>query len=83
MEVVVERCCGLDVHQKTVVACTLVGNLSTNQLKKVIKSFGTRTFELHELSSWLHNQTISTVMMESPGQYSVLSGTFWRRKDSN
>ena len=43
MEVVVERCCGLDVHQKTVVACTLVGNLSTNRPKKLIKTFGTRT----------------------------------------
>lgn len=69
MEVVVERCCGLDVHQKTVVACTLVGNLSTNRPKKLIKTFGTRTFELQELASWLHEQEISTVMMESTRQY--------------
>lgn len=69
MEVIVERCCGLDVHQKTVVACTLVGNLSTNRPKKVIQTFGTRTFELQELASWLHEQGITTVMMESTGQY--------------
>lgn len=69
MEVMVERCCGLDVHQKTVVACILVGNLSTNKPKKMSKTFGTRTFELNMLASWLKEQRITTVIMESTGQY--------------
>ena len=25
MQVIIERCCGLDVHQETVVACVLIG----------------------------------------------------------
>ena len=25
MEVIIERCCGPDVHQETVVACVLIG----------------------------------------------------------
>jgi len=25
MQAIIERCCGLDVHQETVVACVLVG----------------------------------------------------------
>lgn len=69
MEVMVERCCGLDVHQKTVVACTLVGNLSTNKPKKKFKTFGTRTFELNILALWLKEQRITTIIMESTGQY--------------
>jgi transposase len=26
MEAIIEKCCGLDVHQATVVACLLTGN---------------------------------------------------------
>lgn len=69
MDVMVKNCCGLDVHQKTVVACTLVGDLSTNRPKKKSKTFGTRTFELKELALWLKEQHITTVLMESTGQY--------------
>lgn len=69
MEVMVKNCCGLDVHQKTVVACTLVGTLSTNRPKKKSKTFGTRTFELKQLAAWLKEQHITTVLMESTGQY--------------
>lgn len=69
MEVMVERCCGLDVHQKTVVACTLVGTLTTSRPKKKTQTFGTRTFELKKLASWLSDQNITTVLMESTGQY--------------
>lgn len=46
MDVMIERCCGLDVHQKTVVACSLVGSFSTNRPKKQTKTFSMRTFEL-------------------------------------
>lgn len=69
MDVMVKNCCGLDVHQKTVVACTLVGKLSSNRPKKTSKTFGTRTFELKELALWLKEQQITTVLMESTGQY--------------
>jgi len=27
MQAIIERCCGLDVHQETVVACLLVGSV--------------------------------------------------------
>lgn len=69
MEVMLERRCGLNVHQETVVSCTLVSSLSTTRPKKTLKTFGTRTFELKELSGWLKEQEISTVLMESTGQY--------------
>lgn len=69
MEIKVENCCGLDVHQKTVVACVLKGSLISLKSQKVTRTFGTRTFELHELGKWLLEQEVERVIMESTGQY--------------
>jgi transposase len=63
MEVVLERCAGLDVHKKTVVACAL-----TPQGKE-IKTFGTMTADLRELAEWLRERAVSDVAMESSGVY--------------
>ena len=32
LEAVLERCCGLDVHKKTVTACLLIGSLEEDAL---------------------------------------------------
>jgi transposase len=63
MQVVHERCCGLDVHKKTVVACVL-----TNEGREV-RTFGTVTQELLRLSDWLGEAGVSHVAMESTGVY--------------
>src|SRR5215472_4262662 len=47
MQVVHERCCGLDIHKKTVVACVL-----TTEGREV-RTFGTMTRELLRLADWL------------------------------
>lgn len=52
MEVVYQRCCGLDIHKKTVVACRL-GPGEGSQWEKEIRTFGTMTKDLLELSDWL------------------------------
>ena len=45
-------CAGLDVHQKTVVACTLLGAAGADaQMEK--RTFGTSTRQLLELADWL------------------------------
>jgi transposase len=52
MQVVYERCCGLDVHKKIVVACLIV--LATNgQRHKEFRTFGTMTRDLLALLDWL------------------------------
>jgi hypothetical protein len=43
MQVMVERCCGLDVHQETVVACLLVGAPGLRPRKEV-RTFRTARF---------------------------------------
>ena len=40
MDVRAERCCGLDVHKKNVVACLLVGGAG-EKARKEVRSFGT------------------------------------------
>jgi hypothetical protein len=42
MEPIVERCCGLDVHQATVVACLLVGQ-AHERPRKEVRTFPTFT----------------------------------------
>jgi transposase len=63
MQVVHERCCGLDVHKKTVVACVL-----TNEGRQV-RTFGTVTRELLRLGDWLGEEGVSHLAMESTGVY--------------
>ena len=64
MEVVYERCCGLDIHKTIIAACILV----TDQ-KKEIKTFGTMTGDLLDLCKWLKQNDIQMVAMESTGSY--------------
>jgi transposase len=63
MEVVHQRCCGLDVHKRTVVACvhTPVG--------KQTRTFGATTEQLEELGAWLIEEGVTHVAMESTGVY--------------
>lgn len=63
MQVVHERCSGLDVHQKTVVACALTPN------GQKLRTFGTTTDDLRKLARWLGAQDIRHVAMESTGVY--------------
>jgi transposase len=52
MQVVYERCCGLDVHQKTVVGCRLLSQ-PKGSIEKSIRTFATTTSGLMELDRWL------------------------------
>jgi transposase len=68
MEAIVERSCGLDVHQATVVACLLVGN-ANQRPRKEVRSFGTKTRELMALRDWLRESGCTHVGMEATGIY--------------
>ncbi|NJN65163.1 MAG: IS110 family transposase [Acidobacteria bacterium] len=68
MEAIVARCCGLDVHQASVVACLLVGR-PNRQPKKEVRRFGTTLGELEMLAAWLSEAGCTHVGMESTGVY--------------
>jgi len=80
MRVMHERCAGLDVHQKTVVACALMGQAGSEP-KMEKRTWGTKTSQLLELNDWLRERGITHVAMESTGAYwkpvwAVLEGQF-------
>src|SRR5438132_307533 len=63
MQAVHERCAGLDIHKKTVVACVLTGS------GRSIRTYGTMTRQLEALADWLAAEQVSHVAMESTGVY--------------
>ena len=80
MQTLVERGCGMDVHQATVVACLLVV-LKNGKFQKQMRTFGTTTRELLSLREWLLSEGCTHVAMESTGVYwkpiyAILEGAF-------
>jgi len=68
MQTLVERGCGLAVHQATVVACLLIA-LRNGQVQKQIRTLGTSARELLRLREWLLSEGCTQVAMESTGVY--------------
>lgn len=63
MDKVYERCCGIDVHKKVVVACLRTGR------KKEVREYGTTTRELLNLTDWLLESECQMIAMESTASY--------------
>jgi transposase len=68
MEVIYERCAGLDVHKKSVTACRITPAVRGGWQKER-RRFGTMTDELLKLSDWLREAQVTAVAMESTGVY--------------
>ena len=68
MEVVHERCAGLDVHKKTVVACVL-GPGPGGSAAPETRTFGTMLGELEALAAWLAEAGVTHVALEATGVY--------------
>jgi transposase len=68
MQVMYERCAGLDVHKKTVVVCVLIPD-GQGGWGQEIRTFGTMTVDLLALSDWLLACGCTHVAIESTGDY--------------
>jgi transposase len=68
MQVLHERCCGLDVHKKSVVACVLITE-PAGQVQKRTRTFGTMVADLLALSDWLSSLEVTQAALESTGVY--------------
>jgi len=68
MRVLYERCCGLDVHKKVIVACLITPD-PEGRPRRQLRSFGTMTQDLLELADWLVAEGCTHVAMESTGVY--------------
>lgn len=76
MQILVERGCGLDVHQATVVACLLL-MWKDGRVQKQMRTFGTTTRELVSLREWLLAHGCTHLAMESTGVYWKPVYTIW------
>ncbi|GHO97541.1 IS110 family transposase [Reticulibacter mediterranei] len=68
MQIVYERCCGLDVHKKSVVACVLITG-EDGTVQREVRTYATMTADLLMLRDWLESLGIQHVAMESTGVF--------------
>ena len=64
MDVIYERCCGIDVHKNMLMACVFTG-----VRKKEIRKFGAMTDDILEMVDWLKSVKCTIAAMESTGVY--------------
>ncbi len=69
MDVMIERCAGLDVHKKTVVACVRTPGREVAGRHKAVRTFATTLAGLEALREWLRGNGVTHVAMESTGVY--------------
>lgn len=65
---VLERCVGIDIGKKFVVACVITGAADAEP-KSEIRQFGTAVGELEQLRDWLLQHGCTHAVMESTGSY--------------
>jgi transposase len=80
METIHERCCGLDVQKKTIVACLRISG-PRGAPTRALRTFGTMPEDLLALADWPAGHGITHVAMESTGVYwkplwNLLEGSF-------
>ena len=68
MEILVERCAGLDVGKADLKACVRVPGARGGR-RQQIKTFATTTGSLLRLRDWLLEQHVTVVGMEATGDY--------------
>jgi hypothetical protein len=80
MEVLHQRCAGLDVHKETVVGCLRVPD--HDEVRYEVRRFATTTAELLELADWLRKRVASTWRWKLLGFTGSWGGTSWRGTSS-
>lgn len=68
MNIVNERCAGLDVSKDEVVACARTPGVGRKRVSE-LETFATFTSGLETLVAWLKARDVTEVVMEATGQY--------------
>jgi transposase len=68
MEILVERCAGLDIGKADLKACVRVAGPRGGR-RQQIRTFATTTGALLQLRDWLVEQQVSVVGLEATGDY--------------
>jgi transposase len=69
MEVIVDRCAGLDVHERTVVGCVRTPGSGRQKRQSEVRTFATFDHDLEELRERLVEVGVSQVAMEATGVF--------------
>jgi transposase len=69
LDVIIERCAGLDVGKGEVVACARTPSPTGKTQRAELQVFLTFTSGLEELAEWLEARGVTEVVMEATGQY--------------
>jgi len=80
MDVLYARCCGIDIHKKSITVCVLIREPGRKE-QKHIREFGTTTSAILSCADWLGDLGVTHVAMESTGVYwrpvwNLLEGQF-------
>jgi transposase len=68
MEAIIQRCCGIDVHKKSITVCLTTGQ-PHEEPTETVKTFSTMTRDLLACRDWLVSEGCTHVAMESTGVY--------------
>jgi len=68
MQAIIERCCGIDVHKKTITVCLMIAEASKTPCQ-TIKTFSTMTEDLLACRDWLISEGCTHAVVESSGVY--------------
>jgi transposase len=79
MEVMVDRCAGIDVHKKSLTVCVMTTD--GREVVKTLRQFSTFHRDLLVMREWLLEMRVTRVAMEATGEYwkplyEVLEGVF-------
>jgi transposase len=80
MDIIFDNVAGLDVHKKTIMVCVRKIQPQGGTMEEV-RTFGTMTRDLLEMSDWLASEGVTHVAMESTGVlwkpvWNILEGSF-------
>src|SRR5262249_8297692 len=64
MQIVYQRCCGMDAHKNNVTAYLLLID-DGGEYHAEKRVFGTMTRDLREMGEWLHAQSVQRIAMEA------------------
>jgi transposase len=71
VDVIIDRCAGLDVHKASVTGCVRVPGSGRRRRDQEVRSFSTMHHGLVDLAAWLTSRGVTDVAMEA-------TGMFWR-----
>lgn len=69
MDVLLERCAGIDIGKDEVVACVRTPGVSGRGRRKETRSFQSFVGDLEEMADWFASEGVTEVAMEATGSY--------------